>query len=152
MQIKAGQIEPLVAGADRISILLDKEQTSGQFSLVHREVAAGFQSPPQFHAHPDTDWLCYVLEGSLEFYYDNKSVICQKGDTVYIPRNTYFRWANTTEVTAQCLIFYTPGGFEGFFREIIPLMKLKSDRIGNYDKTLDDIRRVQDKYQMVRRP
>lgn len=35
---------------------------------------------------------------------------------------------------------------------MIPLIASKSDKVGNYEQTLKDIERVQDKYNLIRRP
>nr|WP_295900822.1 cupin domain-containing protein [uncultured Bdellovibrio sp.] len=150
--ISDAQGETLQLGTDRITIKIDKEATGGQFSLVERDVAGHFQSPPKFHAHQDTDWYCRVLEGRLNFMFNEQITECKVGDAIFIPRGTFFRWANPSAETARCLIIYTPGGFEGFFREMIPLIASKSDKVGNYEQTLKDIERVQDKYNLIRRP
>ncbi|TNE70250.1 cupin domain-containing protein [bacterium] len=142
----------LSTGKDIMSIKLNTTHTNGQFSLVERLVAAQFQSPPQFHAHEDTDWLCYVLSGTLHFYNADIEYVCKQGDCIYLPRLTYFRWANPYDVDARCLIFYTPGGFEGFFEEVVPLIGKKTDHIGEYDKTLNEILAVQDRYKIIRKP
>lgn len=101
--------------------------------------------------HPDADWAAYVLEGRLLFHTEKETYDCTAGHIAYIPRGTYFRWANPESTAARALMIYTPGGFEGFFREVIPLIKRQAEDVGSYEKTLPDILRVQDKYAMVRR-
>lgn len=151
LTVAAQEGETFQTGADRLTIKIDGTKTGGLFSLMEREVAGHFQSPPRFHSHTDTDWLCYVLEGRLQFHLDEGTVVCGAGDSVYIPRGRFFRWANPDAAPARCLIFYTPGGFENFFREIIPLVAKKSDELADYSQTLQQIEALQDKYDLVRR-
>lgn len=149
--IKAQEGEIQSIKNEQFNFKLSSEQTNGLFSLIERVIAPNFVSPPQFHAHTDTDWMAYVLEGQLNFTFNDKKHSCGPGDIAYIPRMTYFRWENPSDEKARALILYTPGGFENFFKEAIGSVQKKAEQIHEYDKTLSPILAIQDKYGMIRK-
>ncbi|BFU60665.1 MULTISPECIES: cupin domain-containing protein [Rodentibacter] len=39
-----------------------------------------------WHKHENSETLI-ILEGSMEFYYENESRICKSGDVIFLPQN-----------------------------------------------------------------
>lgn len=138
-------------GLEKLVFKLTAADTNGQYSQIERTVAPMFKSPPQFHAQKDTDWSCYLIEGELEFYFEDETVKLKPRETIYVPRNTFFRWANPLNSSALILITYTPGGFEEFYTEIAEIKTSSTGRIDNYEETLQSILKIQDKYGMYRK-
>jgi hypothetical protein len=60
--------------------------------------------------------------------------------------------ASPRAAPARCLFIYTPGDFAGYFREVVHLARRRAERVHDYDETLDDILKAQDRYGLVRRP
>lgn len=136
-------------GTEKLVFKLTAKDTGGVYSQIERVVSAKFQSPPDFHAHRDNDWSCYVIKGELEFYFHGSTMKLTPGQSIYVPRDTFFRWANPLDTPALALFTYTPGGFEEFFAEVLTYAP-SSDRIDHYEDTLQFILKTQDKYGMYR--
>lgn len=88
-------------------ILVDSEQTGGNFSVMEQWMPAG-DGPPA-HVHPIDEWF-EVLEGTIVFHVDGREITAGAGDSVWIPRGTVHTF--TVQAAAHVLNGYTPGGFE----------------------------------------
>lgn len=145
-----GDGETVSLGAESMKLLFTADDTGGRLGLIDREVSPGFKSPPQRHTHSHEDWLGYVISGRLVFELDGMIHDIGAGGSLFVPRGTYFRWWNPQEIPARVLFVYMPGGFEAFFRDLVNELAPKADRIHDYPRTLDGIRRLHDRYGIVR--
>jgi len=149
---RAEEAERIGHGAEQLSYLLEPDETGGGLALIERVVAPNFATPPQFHAHPGHDWLAYMLDGTLRVKLEDRVVELPRGGSAFVPRGTFFRWSNPRNAPARGLFFYTPGDFVGYFREVVYLARRRAERVHDYDETLGDILKAQDRYGLVRRP
>lgn len=149
---RAEEAERLGHGAEELAYLLEADDTGGALALIERTVAPGFATPPQFHAHLGHDWLAYVLEGALRLELDGRIAELPRGSAAFMPRGSYFRWANPQATPARCLFLYAPGDFAAYFREVVYLTRRRAARVHDYDETLGDIQSAQDRHGIVRRP
>lgn len=145
-----GEGRAILAGSDTLTYKLASHDSGGAFSVIERVVGPHFQSPPQPHANMREHWAVYVLEGLLVFKFDDREVEAPAGSFIFIPKGLFFRWWNPLEQPGKCLVIYSPAGFEEYFAEIAETMKSAPPSPINYTKVLPTLRRIQDKYGMVR--
>lgn len=74
----------------------------------------GYRTP--LHVHEQTDESFYVLEGSLTFHADGRTIVVGPGDYVFIPRGTPHAQGNVTASSTVLLTTLVPGDFAAFFR------------------------------------
>ena len=75
--------EPLqVVGTD-VTVLVNEEQT-GEGAFTFQSGEAGMGPPPHSHGWAET---FYVTKGSVEFFYNGTSQLCEAGSLVWIPPN-----------------------------------------------------------------
>ena len=77
--------------------------------------------PPE-HIHHTNDEAIYILEGTLRMRVGGESADLSAGSFVFIARGTPHAWKNIGSAQARLLIVFTPGGMDGFFREMAPLV------------------------------
>ncbi|WP_409241702.1 cupin domain-containing protein [Bradyrhizobium sp. CB1015] len=68
------------------------------------------------HRHLDRDEAFYVLEGSGTVTLNDVRHSCEKGGTIFIPRNTWHGFSSPDQELVLLWIMVPPG-LDGFFRE-----------------------------------
>ncbi len=97
------------------------EETGGGFEVYEIGIPAGTvhqvvgDGPPP-HVHLEHEETFYVLEGELTFSFGDDAAAAPKGTIVVVPRGTRHRFTGTPG--SRCLVFTSPGGLAGFFREL----------------------------------
>ena len=102
-------------------------------AVIEYRVGPRFVAPPVLHWHEDTDFTGIVLEGCLEFRFEDSTSQVTAGGILFVPRNCKFAWANPDDAPACVLFVYSPAGFEKYFDELDSLLK------ANPDKTIPDL-------------
>ena len=97
------------------AILLTAERTNGQCSVVLGTERPG--SEPPRHRHQHEDETCYVLAGTLTYHVGDELLQASAGTCVFLPRGIDHTFV-VHSPEARVLTFYTPGGFEGYVREM----------------------------------
>jgi quercetin dioxygenase-like cupin family protein len=121
---RAGDGTVLEVMSSRINIRVPSEATAGAFSVVEMQVPRGFRAPPIRHRHLDTDWYALVEEGEVAIELDGSVERVAAGGLIVVPRGVAFRWWNASdENSARWLATYTPGGFEGFFVDLVKRLR-----------------------------
>jgi quercetin dioxygenase-like cupin family protein len=93
----------------------DCADTAGQFALLEVEGAPGGEPP--LHVHQNEDELFYVLEGTLKVFRGFEEIVLQPGQSGFLPRHVPHTFKIASK-RARFLIYITPGGFEGYFRDL----------------------------------
>jgi quercetin dioxygenase-like cupin family protein len=101
-------------GGGFITLTATAAQTNGQFGMIDFVIAPG-QEPP-LHVHEREDELFYVLDGRVDFFLDSEVIAHERGGSVFLPRGIPHTF-RVRSAEARLLSFYTPGGFEEYFRE-----------------------------------
>lgn len=70
------------------------------------------------HTHSNEDELWYILEGEHEFQVGDEKISAGPGDIVFGPRGIPHAQRRVVPRKGRFLEVFTPGGFDGFFREI----------------------------------
>lgn len=83
--------EPLNIVGEQITVLASNEETSG-YELFIQQGPEGSGPPPHCH---DWDESFFVLDGAIEFGYDDQSSIATRGTLVHLPAGSihWFRFA-----------------------------------------------------------
>lgn len=98
-----------------MSILISGDDTNGSFALMHGFEMQGLEPPP--HTHTREDESFYVMDGEINYTVGNNIFNAKKGNWVFLPRNIQHSFKVVTK-QAEVLIHLSPGGFEGYFREM----------------------------------
>ena len=92
------------------------------FALVEHTLPPRALGSP-LHRHTSEDEYSYVLEGRLGAQLGDDVVEAGPGELVQKPRGQEHAFWNAGDEPLRFLELISPGGFEGYFREIAPLLK-----------------------------
>jgi quercetin dioxygenase-like cupin family protein len=96
------------------------------FSLVEHPIAPRTLAAPA-HVHENEDEYSYVLEGEVGFEIGDEVFTAGPGQLVAKPRGIWHAFWNATAAPARLLEVISPGGFEGYFAELAPLLRPERD-------------------------
>jgi quercetin dioxygenase-like cupin family protein len=100
--------------------------TAGEgFSLVEHPIAPRTLAAPM-HTHEHEDEYSYVLEGEVGVQIGDEVRYATVGDLVLKPRGIPHAFWNRTDEPARLLEIISPGGFERYFAELVPLLPPQS--------------------------
>jgi len=98
-----------------IVVRVPSEATGGAYSLLE-EIPPLLDTP--LHVHRDEDELFYVLEGEHVFQVGDDEYAVGPGGVVFAPRDVPHAQRRIVPGRGRHLVLVSPGGFEGFFREL----------------------------------
>ncbi len=107
--------ERLVFGELTILVRATNESTGGAFALFE-EVPPLADTP--LHVHEREDELFYVLEGEHVFTVGEDEFRVGPGGLAFAPRGIPHAQRRVVPGEGRLLVLTTPGGLEGFFREL----------------------------------
>jgi mannose-6-phosphate isomerase-like protein (cupin superfamily) len=110
-----------------VGVLAGAAETGGSWSLLQYSAPPELKGPPP-HWHRLMTETFYVLSGQVTFTLDGCTIEALPGTFVLVPPGTVHTFANRGKITATLLIQASPGGFEGYFRELAAL----ADREGTW--------------------
>lgn len=99
---------------------LDTRDTNGMVSVVEHPFEVGVLVPP--HLHHREDEYSIVTEGEIGFRSGNREVVLSAGGYITKPRGEVHAMWNAGPTPARMIEIISPGGFEGFFRELSALV------------------------------
>lgn len=99
---------------------LDVAETNGQVSVVEHSFDVGVLVPP--HLHRREDEYSIVTEGEIGFRSGDREVVLGAGGYITKPRGEVHAMWNAGAAPAWMIEVISPGGFEGFFRELSQLV------------------------------
>ena len=111
----ADEGERLVFGEVTILLRAPAETTGGAFTLFE-EVPPLVDTPK--HVHENEDELFRVLEGEHVFEVGDQEFRAGPGGLVFAPRGVPHAQRRVVPNEGRLLVLTSPGGFEGFFREL----------------------------------
>ncbi len=98
-----------------ITVHADSQDTNGKFAVFEMSGCPGAEPP--LHVHEIEDEMFYVLEGRLQAYRGGEEMTLDAGDSAFLPRRVPHTFKIGSEF-ARAIVFVTPGGFEGYFRDL----------------------------------
>ncbi len=111
---KAGHL-----GSIGVRFMIDTEETrDGGFSLVEHPMPPRALAAP-LHRHSREDEYSYVLTGRMGALLGDDVVYAETGDLVHKPRDQWHTFWNAGDEPCRILEIIAPGGFEGFFDELV---------------------------------
>ena len=114
--------ERLTFGEVHVVIHADAASTGGALGVME-EVPPLADTP--LHVHTNEDELFYALEGEHVIQVGDDDHRIGPGETAFCPRGVPHAQRRVVPAAGRILIAVTPGGFEGFFRELA-----EADRAG----------------------
>lgn len=96
--------------------ILKPEESGGTMSIV--ESWSPLDSGPPRHVHEREDEVFILLTGECQFWLEGQTFTREAGQTAFIPRNSEHTFRVIGSQTCHHLVILTPGGFEGFFRDM----------------------------------
>jgi mannose-6-phosphate isomerase-like protein (cupin superfamily) len=97
-------------------------ETGGGFSLVEHPIPPRGLAAP-LHRHSREDEYSYVLEGRMGADLGGDVVVAGPGDLVFKPRGEWHTFWNAGDEPCRILEIISPGGFEGYFDELVDFMR-----------------------------
>lgn len=117
-----------------------ERHVSEEFSVIEHPMAPGILGSP-IHTHTREDELSYVVRGTVQAQVGDRVVTAGPGDIIWKPRGVPHAFWNPGPEPALILEYIIPGGFAGYFREMV-------DRARASDGPLDreGMRPIQERY------
>lgn len=112
----------------RHRILATGEQTGGAVSIWEEVVEPGWGPP--LHVHHREDEVFHILEGAVRMWCGEEIFDAEPGAVVVLPRGVAHRFENVGDTQARMLVVCTPGGFDGFFRDLDAIPGFTPEDIG----------------------
>jgi mannose-6-phosphate isomerase-like protein (cupin superfamily) len=100
-----------------VEVLVAAEETDGAWSLISYAVPGGFRGPAP-HWHARTVEVLYPVSGRLLLRSAGGQRVLGPGEVAMVPPGEVHAYANPGTEPALVRVLFTPGGFEGFFREV----------------------------------
>ena len=102
---------------DHCFIKLDSDATNGELCFVEDTLKPGFYLPR--HHHKVMLEIFYILEGEVEYTFDDRVVIAKAGDTVTVPPNVWH--AAKCEKGGKMLSIFKNGQFDKYLERLASL-------------------------------
>ncbi|HVL66309.1 MAG TPA: cupin domain-containing protein [Vicinamibacterales bacterium] len=108
--------ELVYVGRDPVRIKISPQGERGRFAMITQDVSPGTTIP--VHLHEREDEVIFIQSGRGEATLGPEKVPLEAGSTLYVPQGTWHGGRNTGQDVLRWIAFYSPSGFEGYFREI----------------------------------
>ncbi|HEY1357904.1 MAG TPA: cupin domain-containing protein [Thermoleophilaceae bacterium] len=110
-------------GSIGVRFMLDAADThEGGFSILEHPMPPHALAAP-LHKHSREDEYSYVLEGRMGALLGDDEVYAEAGDLVVKPRGQWHTFWNAGDEPCRILEIIAPGGFEGYFAELVELFE-----------------------------
>jgi mannose-6-phosphate isomerase-like protein (cupin superfamily) len=105
-----------VAGVEHL-FRLTASDSGGRFAMEEFTLGAGVVGARP-HVHHGHDEYFYVLDGELTVHDGNGELVIGPGHVVAAVRGVPHGYRNAGAVPVRGLCFYTPAGYEDYFRQV----------------------------------
>jgi quercetin dioxygenase-like cupin family protein len=102
---------------DHVFVKSTLDLSDGRVTLVEDRLKPGFLLAR--HHHKKMIEIFYVLEGSVEFAFDDETVIATPGTTLNVPPDVWHEVRSRDG--AKLLTIFSPGGFDTYLEELVAL-------------------------------
>ena len=117
-----GEGHKITANGIEIFLKAKAHQTNGQWSMLEYVLPPSLPGPPP-HYHKKTQEMFYVLEGTLQFALDEKTIDAPAGTLVVVPENAVHTFKNATDFPVKFQVWFSPGGLEQYFIDVQELIQ-----------------------------
>jgi quercetin dioxygenase-like cupin family protein len=102
---------------DHVFVKSTLDLSDGRLTLVEDTLKPGFFLAR--HHHRKMIEIFYVLDGEVEFAFDDERVVATPGTTLNVPPGV---WHEVTSAGgAKLLTIFSPGGFDAYLEELVSL-------------------------------
>ena len=112
--VRKGEGENYDYSQDHCFIKLPSNATNGKLCLVEDKIKPGFYLPR--HHHKIMTEVFYILEGQIEFIFDDETLLCKQGDTVTVPPNVWH--AAKCKNGGKMLTIFNNGRFDQYLERL----------------------------------
>jgi quercetin dioxygenase-like cupin family protein len=102
---------------DHVLVKSTVDLSDGRVTLVEDRLEPGFFLAR--HHHKRMIEIFYVLEGAVEFAFDDEKVTAGPGTTLNVPPDVWHEV--TSHEGARLLTIFSPGGFDRYLEELVSL-------------------------------
>lgn len=102
---------------DHVLVKSTLDLSDGRLTLVEDRLKPGFSLAR--HHHRKMIEIFYVLDGEVEFVFDDESVLALPGTTLNVPPNVWHEVRSTRG--ARLLTIFSPGGFDQYLEELVAM-------------------------------
>ena len=102
---------------DHVHVKSTLDLSDGRLTLVADRLKPGFFLAR--HHHRKMIEIFYVLDGVVEFKFDDEIVAAQPGTVLNVPPGVWHEV--TTRDGARLLTIFSPGGFDAYLEELVSL-------------------------------
>ena len=126
---------------DHTFVKVSAEDSGGAYTLMEDNLRATFSLGLHLHRHHAETF--YVLEGSVDFYFDGQWTTAPKGACLHVPPNAPHAARTTPGFdAARMLMIFQPSGFDGFLAEMSNMTEAELADV-------DRMNALQDRYDIV---
>ncbi len=112
--IRQGHGKNYPFGQDHCFIKLASSHTHGELCFVEDTLKPGFYLPR--HHHKKMLEVFYILEGEVEYTFDDETLIAKAGDTITVPPNVWH--AAKCEKGGKMLSIFKNGKFDEYLERL----------------------------------
>ncbi len=102
---------------DHVLVKASVDLTDGRLTLVEDTLKPGFALARHYHKRMTE--IFYILDGSVEFVFDDERVDARPGTVINVPSNVWHEVKSPEG--ARLLTIFSPGGFDQYLEELIAL-------------------------------
>ena len=113
---EAGEGKALSARGSAMFFKATHASTNGAFSFMERTLPPGGRKPPP-HIHTNCEEAFYVLDGEIEFFLGDDTVIGRPGSFVHVPGGVSHTFGNAATAPSRLLIIHAPA-MDAYFEEL----------------------------------
>ena len=98
-------------------IIKSSEETNGKYCIVEGYFKPNYIIP--LHVHKTVDEFFLVIDGKLEFQHENKKIVLNEGDGVFVKKSMPHSIKNiNNDKSSKLICLVNQGDFENFFIEL----------------------------------
>jgi quercetin dioxygenase-like cupin family protein len=112
--------------SDQVHVKSTLDLSDGRLTLVEDTLKPGFRLAR--HHHKKMIEIFYVLAGSVEFRFDDETVIATPGTTLNVPPGIHHEVQCPDG--AKLLTIFSPGGFDAYLEELVALTESQYADVG----------------------
>ncbi len=102
---------------DHVLVKTSVDLTDGRLTLVEDTLEPGFALAR--HHHKRMTEIFYVLDGGVEFVFDDERVNARPGTVINVPSNVWHEVKSPQG--ARLITIFSPGGFDRYLEELVAL-------------------------------
>ncbi len=115
--ILPGQGKSYEWSKDHVFVKCSLELSEGRLTLVEDSLKPGFFLGR--HHHRKMIEIFYVLDGAVEFAFDDETIVATPGTTLNVPPSVWHEVRSPRG--AKLLTIFSPGGFDKYLEELVAL-------------------------------